>query len=295
MDSEPDSTTPNIHHNKSSARSRRSVTFFLPTHPSSPSSTSSSSSIPPPSTLPFPLLSSLTESPYLYRSEGYHPLHPGATLSRRSRYRIINKLGHGPNSTVWLAHDSAAVHRPWKALKIPHTMASIYHIGETLYLIWQKDLYGFHRKICLGRMQLAIPTDRFYLSDDKCRNGGRAVLVFPLLGPRVDDESYTNYLADLETREEDRGKVMLELKRGICHRVADALESLHWLGLCHGGLTTENILFQIDGLEKLTEEEITRVYGTPRGWRHNLPLYIGDNGGDPRPRRPQYLTLKSQL
>lgn len=39
-----------------------------------------------------------------YRPGGYHPVALGATLSQ-SRYVVVDKLGHGGYSTVWLARD----------------------------------------------------------------------------------------------------------------------------------------------------------------------------------------------
>ena len=39
-----------------------------------------------------------------YREGGYHPTHLGDTL-KDGRYKILNKLGWGGYSTVWLAKD----------------------------------------------------------------------------------------------------------------------------------------------------------------------------------------------
>jgi serine/threonine-protein kinase SRPK3 len=41
-----------------------------------------------------------------YRPGGYHPVTIGDLLSRR--YRLVHKLGHGSNSTTWLAYDQKA-------------------------------------------------------------------------------------------------------------------------------------------------------------------------------------------
>ena len=43
------------------------------------------------------------ENPAGYMSGGYHPVHLGNVY--RERYRVINKLGFGSYSTVWLARD----------------------------------------------------------------------------------------------------------------------------------------------------------------------------------------------
>jgi len=43
------------------------------------------------------------ESPERYRSGWYHPVHLGDIYCKR--YRVINKLGFGTYSTVWLARD----------------------------------------------------------------------------------------------------------------------------------------------------------------------------------------------
>ena len=43
------------------------------------------------------------ESPGWYRPGGYHPVHLGDVYCQR--YKVINKLGFGTYSTVWLARD----------------------------------------------------------------------------------------------------------------------------------------------------------------------------------------------
>jgi len=43
------------------------------------------------------------ESPLRYLPGGYYPVHLGEVY--RERYRVINKLGFGSYSTVWLARD----------------------------------------------------------------------------------------------------------------------------------------------------------------------------------------------
>jgi len=44
-----------------------------------------------------------SENPDWYQPGGYHPVHLGDVY--RERYRVINKLGFGTYSTVWLARD----------------------------------------------------------------------------------------------------------------------------------------------------------------------------------------------
>lgn len=46
----------------------------------------------------------------MYKPGGYHPVHLGDVLpkmsaSRKPRYRVMQKLGQGAFSTVWLARD----------------------------------------------------------------------------------------------------------------------------------------------------------------------------------------------
>lgn len=44
------------------------------------------------------------ESLEKYRPGGYHPVMIGDML--HGRYRIVDKLGFGGHSTIWLAHDT---------------------------------------------------------------------------------------------------------------------------------------------------------------------------------------------
>ena len=46
------------------------------------------------------------ESPVGYHPGGYHPVHLGDVY--RKQYKVINKLGFGTFSTVWLARDLAS-------------------------------------------------------------------------------------------------------------------------------------------------------------------------------------------
>jgi len=54
------------------------------------------------------------EAPEFYEPGGYHPVSIGDTF--QDRYRIVNKLGHGGYSTVWLARD--IITKSYVALKI---------------------------------------------------------------------------------------------------------------------------------------------------------------------------------
>ena len=49
-----------------------------------------------------------------YKIGGYHPVHVGETLI--GRYIIVQKLGWGHFSTVWLARDN--LHNSYVALKV---------------------------------------------------------------------------------------------------------------------------------------------------------------------------------
>lgn len=41
----------------------------------------------------------------MYRKGGYHPVKPG-DLFNNGRYKVVNKLGFGVYSTVWLVFDN---------------------------------------------------------------------------------------------------------------------------------------------------------------------------------------------
>ncbi|KAK0736765.1 kinase-like domain-containing protein [Apiosordaria backusii] len=241
-----------------------------------------------PSALPQPL-PTLVESPYLYRALGYHPIHPGDLLAD-NRFLVLNKLGHGRNSTVWLCLDHKARRRPYKAVRVFHVRASRLHHGDTVFFIWQKkDVLGISEKIAYEKLRLAVPIDQFHVYDREGQmNGGRGALVYPVLGPRVDDEGYLGYVA------EKTGRSIWEVKKRVCYMVADALESMHGLGLCHADFRSENLLFEVKGLERLDVEEVKRVYGgQPKAYQHGLPLVVEE--GDIKGIRPDYLIVKAGL
>ncbi|KAK4642313.1 hypothetical protein QC761_0083230 [Podospora bellae-mahoneyi] len=195
----------------------------------------------PPQSLP-----TLVESPYLYRSLGFHPILPGDVIV--CHLLVLNKLGHGRNNTAWLCLDQNARRRPYKAIRIFHVRASRIHHENTVVFIWQKrDVLG--------------------IDDDGRMNGTRSGLVYPVIGPRVDDEGYLRYLA------EKSGRSIWKVKKQARYMVADAVESMHGLGLYHGDARPENMLFEVKGLGRLSVGEVGGIYGRcPRGYNTDCRL-----------------------
>lgn len=112
-----------------------------------------------------------------------------------------------------------------------------------------------------------MPLDKFQINDNGRMNDIRSGLVYPVLGPRVDDEGYLRYLA------EKSGRSIWKVKKQVCYMVADAVESIHGLGLCHGDARPENILFEVRGLGRLRVEEVGGIYrGCPRGYNTDCRL-----------------------
>lgn len=133
-----------------------------------------------------------------------------------------------------------------------------------------------------------MPLDKFQIDDDGRMNGTRSGLVYPVLEPRVDDEGYLRYLA------EKSGRSIWKVKKQVCYMVADAVESMHGLGLCHGDARPESMLFEVRGLGRLSVEEVGGTYGgCPRGYEHGLPVKREEAGF--RGVRPDFLVLKAEL
>lgn len=154
------------------------------------------------------------EHVYDYEPGGHHPVQLGDIFDD-GRHRVIHKLGSGGYANVWLCHDLPAPTPKYVALKILMAEASTEDCQE---LVWAEQLKGTMetdetRPICAPF--------RYFRTDGP--NGSHLCCVCPVLGPQVS--------SGLLNSSEDPDRTL----RGICHETATAMESLHALGICHGG------------------------------------------------------------
>ncbi|KAF2755575.1 kinase-like protein [Pseudovirgaria hyperparasitica] len=206
------------------------------------------------------------EAIYDYNEGGHCPIELGNTLYG-DRYRVIHKLGNGGFGNVWLCRDLRHETPHYVAVKV--LMAELtddcgeLKAMELLKRIPEEELANNH--IC-------IAIDFF---EQRSPNGNHFCFVYPLLGPPVP-------LALEDTR--NTAQSIVDLKRVVLE-ISQALACLHRNGICHGDLTAKNILFQLEGIDGLSEAEVFQALGEPQ----RNPVITATEEKHNRDTAPQYL------
>ena len=154
-----------------------------------------------------------------YKPQGFHIVHLGDTFEN-GQYQVVNKLGHGSFSTVWLVHDRHS--QRYVALKIllgTKTQSDFRFETELDTLLDNRD---GNTHLNDGRESVLIPLDIF---DILGPNGAHKCLVLPVTGPSIHDQSETSIPSHLP---------LAAAKRAIW-QTAKGLEYLHRNKIGHGG------------------------------------------------------------
>ena len=192
-----------------------------------------------------------------YRPGGLHPVHLDDQLDGR-RYKVLQKLGHGASSTVWLARDCS--HFKYVAVKIKEAELSNLH-NELDILKHLSEVKSDHpgRIYTSGSLFLR----NFWIDGP---NGRHLALVFQVRGPSISRLSYWHV------------RLHTSLAQSIVIQVTKGLEYLHSEGICHGDLNSSNVLFQLTNFDSWTDYKLQMQLGKPRR------SYL-----EPGPGRPRYL------
>jgi serine/threonine-protein kinase SRPK3 len=196
--------------------------------------------------------SSDQEDPEDYRKGGYHPVKIGDTLSK-GRYKIINKLGWGHFSTVWLALDTT--YNTKVALKI---VKSASHYTEAA-----RDEVTLCKQISAGDPRGEYNCVKLLDSFDHTGPHGRHVcMVFETMGDN---------LLTLIRMYDHRG-VKIDVVRNLARQVLNGLHYLHTkCQIIHTDLKPENIMLKEaikprnDFNNKTNEEEGGGCLGKEKG------------------------------
>lgn len=149
-----------------------------------------------------------------YEVGGYHPVSIGDVLQQR--YHIVDKLGYGGYSTVWLAHDDDASR--YVALKIG-TARSDSVAREIKTLQDLADAPTSPQAVHSGKRLLPAVLD-----------------VFQVTGPNGTHSCYTSAPARDNLRSACRNRLLpLPVARAMAGGLVQAVSYLHSRGYVHGG------------------------------------------------------------
>lgn len=195
-----------------------------------------------------------------YRLGGLHPVHIGDRLDG-TRYKVIQKLGQGSSSTVWLALDLIDLYRPkYVAVKIkesdlsnlPNELKILEHLSKA-----KSDHPGriySSASLLLGNFWIDGP------------NGRHLALVLQVSGPSI------SRIKDWKNR------LHPCLARSMALQVTQGLEYLHSEGICKGDFTSSDVLFQLANFDSWPEDKLQAQLGKPK-------MFDIQRG----PGRPRYL------
>ena len=150
-------------------------------------------------------------------------MHLGDEFGNR-RYKVVNKLGRGPFSTVWLAKDTA--HQIYVAMKVLTGDAPINPMETELPSMLNAPDYGDGRKF------ISTPSDVFNIHGP---NGLHKCLVLPATGPSIFD--YSENVKPLYLPLKVAKRAVLETAKGI--------EYLHRNKIGHGGGFVKSSLLKL--------------------------------------------------
>lgn len=144
-----------------------------------------------------------------YRPGGYHPVMIGDTL--HGRYHIVDKLGFGGYSTIWLARDT----RMEKYVAVKIGIANVF-LNETKIL---RALSS--SSVHPGRQLIPLPLDEFEVR-----------------GPNGTHPCYTMTPAQCSLTDVSFSRLFpLEVARALAGGLTLAIAYIHSQGYVHGGLS----------------------------------------------------------
>ncbi|KAI1132257.1 kinase-like protein [Nemania abortiva] len=200
-----------------------------------------------------------TEDIENYAPGGFHPVHLGDIFDN-GRYKIMHKLGAGGFATVWLARDETE--GVWVALKIITAKYST-SISCKSSLNLQAASY------LSSQPTITTELRRFTFNGP---NGCHLCLVLPVLGPSMSRVS-SGFTSRLKPW----------LSRRVGFQATKAVVSMHAQGLCHGDLTTANILFTLN-IDHLEEDWVHHLFEPPL-----TDVLETESGEATGPEAPRYI------
>ncbi|KAL7789766.1 kinase-like domain-containing protein [Trichoderma afarasin] len=175
-----------------------------------------------------------------YCHGGYHPVHLNDLLCN-GRYRILDKLGFGSFSTVWLARDE--VKETYVSVKIAVAEQSHDHNGELKIL---QTITRTGDPTHPGHKHVSHLLDSFYHEGP---NGRHLCIVLELLGPKI--SSVVNRLPNY--------RLNGRLARQISSQLLLAVDYIRSCGVVHGDIHFDNVLFRVSSLNRIPTFDDSRI------------------------------------
>ncbi|KAF4182996.1 hypothetical protein CNMCM7927_009373 [Aspergillus lentulus] len=189
------------------------------------------------------------ESLEKYRPGGYHPVMIGDIL--HARYHIVDKLGFGGYSTIWLARDTRQ--EQYVAVKVGIADA----LPRETKILRALSSSSAHP----GRKSIPVPLDEFEVH-----------------GPSGTHPCYTMAPARCNLREVSFSRLFpIEVARALSGGLILAIAYTHSQGYVHGDVHLRNVLVKLpSSFDKLSIEQLYEEYGEPETVtiteRHGKPL-----------------------
>ncbi|KAF9003351.1 kinase-like domain-containing protein [Cyathus striatus] len=198
------------------------------------------------------------EAAEYYEVGGFHPINIDDTLN--DRYRVVNKLGRGANSTVWLVEDLHS--KRFASLKVLSADSSLRssEVSVSRHLQLRQEQQVSHP----GRQHVVNIFDTFTIQGP---NGTHHCIVTEILGLTLKAE--VEYLYG-----EDTEHFPPEVAKKVAAQVAHGVAYLHRCGIVHGDPHMGNVLFYSPKLQNASPTELNRIYGEPiirpiQSWEHH--------------------------
>ncbi|KAL6709556.1 hypothetical protein ACN47E_001491 [Coniothyrium glycines] len=181
----------------------------------------------------------------MYEPGGYKPVMLNDLL--HNRYRIVDKLGFGGYSTIWLAHDEKM--KRYLAVKIGIAgSSSLRREAEILQALHGtgSSSQGSH-------------------SDNACDLLPKIHDTFDLCGPNGTHSCYTSTPAQGNLKEASSSRLFpVRIARALAAKLALAVAFVHSRGFVHGDLHLHNTLVKLSStFDEMSIAEFRKKYGEP--------------------------------
>ncbi|KAK5632765.1 hypothetical protein RRF57_008479 [Xylaria bambusicola] len=181
-----------------------------------------------------------------YEVGGYHPLKVDDIIL--GRYLIVDKLGHGSFSTVWLAKDQQAKEHRYVAIKVNMAKKSSTPVSAEAQVLRELSSSWFPL-FTPGRDTIPKVFDEFKLEGP---NGIHTCFVTSPSCVNLSDISY-NHLFPIQAA------------RAFAAKIAIALRFVHSRGFIHGDIHLANILLPLrEGYDSLSLAQYREKHGFTR-------------------------------